>query len=120
MAYDIKIPINVNENKKMDMLEDFIANSRQSLRMLLLTHQYERLLDAQYGVGIRNYLFEPLTERLKENLISSIKNQASKYIRNITINEVIVTADEEERKLYVKIQYTYDSTITDNFILEVV
>ena len=120
MAYDVKVPINIGEDKKMQMLEDFIANSRQSLRMLLLTHQYERLLDANYGVGIRGYLFEPMTQQLKDNLSASIKNQAARYIPTISINKIDITAVEEEQKLYVKIGYTYDSTISDNFILEVV
>mgnify|MGYP003148570360 CR=1 FL=1 len=53
---------------------------KQNLKMLVLTAPGERVMIPSYGVGLRNYLFEPRTELTKKNIESKILEQISLFM----------------------------------------
>ena len=53
---------------------------KQNLKMLVLTAPGERVMIPSYGVGLRNYLFEPRTELTKKNIESEILEQISLFM----------------------------------------
>lgn len=58
-------------------------NTKQNVKMLLLTSPGERIMFPDYGVGLRNFLFESAPESA---IITRVRKQVRKYLRNkITI-----------------------------------
>ena len=54
-------------------------NTKQNVKMLLLTSPGERIMFPDYGVGLRNFLFENSPESA---IVSRIKSQVRKYLAN--------------------------------------
>jgi phage baseplate assembly protein W len=53
---------------------------KQNLKMLVLTAPGERIMIPNYGVGLRNYLFEAHTTLTKEDIESTILQQTSLFM----------------------------------------
>tara|TARA_Y100000310_G_C20373384_1_gene664596 strand:+ start:10 stop:396 length:387 start_codon:yes stop_codon:yes gene_type:complete len=93
---------------------------KQDFKMLVLTSPGERVMDPQFGVGIRRYLFEPLTANTYESIRRRIISQASTYMSYIVINGM--DFDDKGRQnstqntLYMKIFYEIPSLSDADFL----
>ena len=68
--------------------------AKQNFMNLMLTSPGERIMDKRFGVGLRNYLFEPATSSLAFDIGNRIRSQVERYLSFIEINEVLFnTAD---------------------------
>jgi phage baseplate assembly protein W len=88
------LPMSISSRGGINSNKTSKANTRQQLRMLFLTSPGERVMNADYGIGIRRYLFEPqsITSVVKER----ITKQVSKYIPHITLTSLeLVTVHEQ-------------------------
>lgn len=84
---------------------------KQNLKMLLLTSPGERIMDSDFGVGIRRSLFEQDTLALREQLNSRILQQVKKYISYIQIESIDFSApgENEENTMFITIRYSVPS-----------
>jgi len=57
---------------------------KQNLKMLVLTAPGERVMIPSYGVGLRNYLFEPNTKLVKDDIESKILEQINLFMPFLT------------------------------------
>lgn len=82
----------------------------QNIKMVLLTCPGEKLFNLEFGVGLRNYLFKNDTEMifgsdgllpLRENIIS----QFSKFLPQLTIEELKINISSDKNLLSIKISY---------------
>lgn len=78
---------------------------KMSLRNIILTNKYERLRQPDFGVGIRDYLFENFSPELINNLETSIKDQIERYEPRAKVQEVTVTPNDENLTLFVSITF---------------
>jgi phage baseplate assembly protein W len=60
---------------------------KQNFKNLILTSPGERMMNPDFGVGMRHYLFEP-NEHLIPNLRRRIVSQVKKYMPFIKINNI--------------------------------
>ena len=67
---------------------------KSNLINLLLTDQGERLMEPNFGVGVRSLLFEQYID--KETLKSRMIDQASIYIPEIEISDVFIKRENPE------------------------
>ena len=75
--------------------------------MLMLTAPGERVMDPNFGAGLRNYLFSHDLPSLKIKLENVITNQAASYMPMIRIDVVEISNNIGfEEKLDIKIFYT--------------
>jgi len=77
---------------------------KQNFRILLLTAPGERLTDSNFGVGIKNYLFELANEQTYSKVRTRITNQVSQYMPYITINNLrvgLVDADSQVMRVII-------------------
>jgi phage baseplate assembly protein W len=85
---------------------------RQNIKNLLLTNQGERVMDINFGVGIRSYFFEPMTSAVYGRIAESVHAQVAKYMPFVTVNGVDFHSGEElsgtGNVLGVSIRYTID------------
>ena len=70
-------------NKKVEQV------ARQNMKMLLLTSPGERVGIPQYGVGLKRFLFEPLSSGVVNSINNTIKNQMSKYLPAVRIDDIL-------------------------------
>jgi phage baseplate assembly protein W len=61
---------------------------KQNFKMLLLTSPGERIMIPDYGVGIRNYLFELKTPETYEEISAKISEQTKRYMPFIQLTRI--------------------------------
>ena len=80
-GYAPSLPLQVSaENDTYQYISDMKELVKQNVRTILFTAPGERIWDPQFGVGLRNYLFEFPTIDLKTEIGGRIKKQFEKYM----------------------------------------
>jgi phage baseplate assembly protein W len=69
------------------LISSYVNEVKQNFKNLLLTSPGERMMNPDFGVGLKHFLFEP-----KVHVVSKIRqrlqNQVSKYMPFVRINKV--------------------------------
>tara|TARA_B110000858_G_scaffold54229_1_gene62977 strand:+ start:138 stop:572 length:435 start_codon:yes stop_codon:yes gene_type:complete len=94
---------NVNMFKGTQTLKEQV---KSNLINLLLTEPGERVNEPNFGVGLKNLLFEPNLD--VEILKEKINTQIEFYIPLITLSGVDVNSIEDEYKLFIVISYSFN------------
>jgi phage baseplate assembly protein W len=117
IKYAPKIPFLIDSKTgNIENITNGLQNAKQNLKMVLLTNPGEKFMDPAFGVGLQKLLFDPSrffdAIDAKKTLSAIIIAQAEKYLIDITIQSVDVTADGERLRLV--INYLYKNTIADS------
>ena len=102
----ISLPLSLDEKGgpyKSNMTLDEVA--QQNIKMIVLTNPGERVMEPDFGVGIRNYLFEQETPFLVSDIQKRIGAQVQKYAPFIKIRELNIDIDSDNGFLSVEIKY---------------
>jgi len=84
-----KLPLLRDERFGVSAHTTIIGNAKQNLLNLLYTNPGERI-DQQYGVGLKRFIFQNLTEETLENMKGIIRSQIAAYMPNITVYGIAV------------------------------
>ena len=120
-------PLEINEetgNYREYGMTDLTKVIDQNLKMVLLTSPGEKLMNSNFGVGLRKYLFENESAistgvqynngktllPLRENIVSQI----STYIPYISIKNLEIGGSSYENMLSIKIEYFVQETQTSS------
>ena len=88
VGFSVKLPLTPDANDGFYKLnKTFGEVAKQNLKMVVLTATGERMMQPEFGVGLRNYLFGSQTE-VYENLPSVIESQVKRYVPYISIKRV--------------------------------
>lgn len=106
--YGPQWPLSKGEEDLFKMNQTRLDQARFEIKNLLLTSKGENLSDPNYGVGLRNYMFEMNnpTTRLKIN--TQIRLQMNKYMKNIAFvdSEVVASSDQiDSNSLSIRITF---------------
>lgn len=71
-------------------------NVRESIRVILLTRQRERLLLPNFGGGLDRYLFEPNTPGTRQRLSEEIERALARWEARIRVEAVTVETDDRD------------------------
>ena len=127
--YAPKIPLQLDDDGNFVKISDSLENIKQKLRMLILTNPGEKIMEPEFGVGVRKYLFESTrgaidysyNNNILESVIVSdfqskiekeILNQVAKYSNDIKIYKVVAAI--EEQKLILSVYYNYKGMLNDS------
>jgi len=102
----IALPLSLDEKDgpyKSNMTLDEVA--QQNIKMIVLTSPGERVMEPDFGVGIKNYLFEQETPFLVSDIQTRINTQVEKYAPFIKIRELNINIDSDSGFLSVQIKY---------------
>lgn len=83
-----KLPLTKDPVDGYALNKDYIDLVKQNLKMLLLTAPGERILIPEFGVGLRNYLFENITVTTFNTIETRIKEQVKIYMPFIELSEI--------------------------------
>jgi phage baseplate assembly protein W len=89
-----KLPLQIDPQDGYSLNKTYAEMVTQNLKMLILTAPGERIMDPKFGVGIRNYLFEPNYSTTHQEIDLKIKNQVNKYMPFLDVRTVILGPDE--------------------------
>lgn len=109
-GYSPKLPL--NNDRTSDGLyglnKTLIDSIKQNFKMLILTNPGERVMDSNFGVGLRAMLFEQDTELLREKLKTRVANQVKQYMDFLQIEEINISEPQqnEENTMYVLIRFS--------------
>jgi|TARA_R110000796_G_scaffold16996_1_gene52589 phage baseplate assembly protein W len=117
--YSPKLPLTRGTETSYIMLKNMAEVIKQNFRMLVLTGPGERIMLADFGVGLHRFFFEPMTPVLFEKVRSRIGQQASTYMPFLTIRSISFITSEEDsdlraNSLYVKIKYAIPALNADD------
>mgnify|MGYP001379419082 CR=1 FL=1 len=88
------------------LLKNFKNLIKQNFKMLILTVPGERVMEPNFGVGIKKYLFNNFNQQTYTEIDSKIRQQTAIYMPLITILEIrFGTADRDMNLLGVSIRY---------------
>ena len=110
------------------LTQNLRENTKQSLKMLVLTSPGERIMDTLFGVGAREYLFENLTDGLYRTFKARLNDQVARYLPIVDIIEVrfvdkekniVTSVTMESHILAIQIKYSITNlNIYDSLFIE--
>ena len=78
------------------------------LKNLLFTNPGEKISDPEYGVGVRKYLFEQMTDERLNNISTDIVDAIEGYLSYLELQRVMVTPSGENA-INISVQYSIPS-----------
>ena len=72
----------------------------QNLKMVVLTSPGERIMDINFGVGMRKYLFEMNDDITYASIASKIRSQVSRYLSFVEILKIEFKTSEDSPDLF--------------------
>lgn len=125
----LKTPVNISPKDGFYALTKNVReNAKQSLKMIVLTSPGERIMNPQFGVGIRGYLFEQFSDGLYRTVKSNIISQTKRYLPYVEIidvsffdtnKDVIERSDAEANVLAIEIKYAITNlNVFDSLFIE--
>jgi phage baseplate assembly protein W len=89
-------PLRIGARNQFLMVQDYKALVKQNFKNLLLTAPGERVMDSNFGVGLRNYLFKQNTSLTHGEINTRIYEQVQKYLPYIEVLDVVFNSSEDE------------------------
>lgn len=107
---DVSIGFGLNPfNKDLTRLTDVDAVKR-SIKSLVMTNKYERLLDPEIGGNIRAMLFEPMSPLSEGILEDYIKEVIENYEPRAILISVVVQSNFDSNSFIVTITFRVDTS----------
>jgi phage baseplate assembly protein W len=101
------------------MNKSILSVIKQNLKMLVLTIPGERVMEPNYGVGLKTYLFENFTNTTASRISSKIREQVRIYMPAVKISNITVdTSSQDTNTLAVILKYSV-AGITTNDLLQI-
>lgn len=112
-----KLPIIVTRNDTPENTKNIKENTQQNLKNLILTSPGERVMDIEFGVGLRNFLFENNTPTTKARLESRIYDQVNTYMPFVEITDLQISYyDSEPNLLDIKLRYDIKNIASEEIL----
>ena len=85
--------------------------AKQNFINLMLTSPGERVMDINFGAGLRQYLFEQKTSGLLETIASNVREQVRIYLPFIQLNAInfntsVESNESSEQVLEIRIDFS--------------
>ena len=125
----LKTPLTISpQDGFYSLTKDFVENTKQNLKMVVLTSPGERVMDPLFGAGLKQYLFEQFSDNLYKSIRSRVIQQVSIYLPYVEIvdinffdknKDVIERPDSEANVLAIEIKYAITNlNVFDNLFIE--
>tara|TARA_B100000900_G_C20549524_1_gene704119 strand:+ start:119 stop:517 length:399 start_codon:yes stop_codon:yes gene_type:complete len=109
-GFSAKLPLRYDsDDGPYSLLKTIKEMGQQNLRMLVLTNPGERIMDANFGVGVSQFVFEQFGNFAEEQLQQRILEQVSNYLPYINITNINFINRSEQNELGLEITYFIES-----------
>jgi phage baseplate assembly protein W len=89
---------------------------KRSIRNLIFTKKYERLIDPKIGADIESFLFEPIDAITTMSIKKAIETTLKNYEPRASIQEVLVQADYDRQRYNVSITFSLLNSSVQNTV----
>tara|TARA_R110000824_G_scaffold317510_2_gene504702 strand:- start:299 stop:679 length:381 start_codon:yes stop_codon:yes gene_type:complete len=102
-----KLPVRRDPADGFALTKTYAEMIKQNLKNLVLTSPGERMMDIEFGVGIRDFLFEQNISSVRTSLEGRIRTQVLTYMPFVEIRNVLFFPEsvEHPNRLKLAIQY---------------
>lgn len=118
-----KLPFTFDKVDGVKLTKDLTEEIKQNFKHLVLTNPGERVMDAEFGVGLLEFLFDFDSPTARANVKARINNQVSVYMPYLVVRNVSFLRREDDlnikpNELRVIINY-FITTLNEDDVLEV-
>lgn len=107
--YDIKFPFTENneEGLFLDLNNSVEDKALSDLVHVILTPKRSRIRRPDFGTDLMKFIFEMNDDTLWNDIRDEIKDSVSKFVENVTLNDIIILRDtNNDNKIVISIRYT--------------
>ena len=83
---------------------------KSNLLNFLLTGKRERIMNPGFGSGLRDIIFNPLTENLVEEIENLIINGIDTFFPNVIVNDLNVQLEQQSNTTIIALNYSLANT----------
>jgi phage baseplate assembly protein W len=83
-----KLPMSLHPSDGYKLTKTYKEMVKQNMKMLILTSPGERMMDPYFGVGLRNFLFQPNHPKTWGTIEGRIKIQVKKYMPFVKVQNI--------------------------------
>lgn len=91
-----KLPLQKDPIDGYALNKNYIEMTIQNIKMLILTAPGERIMQPEFGVGLRNYLFLNDSPQLRSDIRAKIKEQVAKFMPFIEVQQTLIDEIENQ------------------------
>tara|TARA_B100001250_G_C19599936_1_gene700157 strand:- start:329 stop:718 length:390 start_codon:yes stop_codon:yes gene_type:complete len=115
-----KLPLTRNNQDGYALNKTVLESVKQNVKMVVLTSPGERVMDPEFGVGIRRFLFENANTNTYGELRSRIANQIARYLPFVNILDIDIEPEQQGASsavaIKVELRYTVSSLSDVNIL----
>jgi len=114
-----------NKKSYADLSFDFTANPqtgdvatvkdavsvKRGIKNVLLTAPFERLFQPEFGSGIKNILFEPMTPLTEQRLSDACADAVDAWEKRASVIDITVISEEEYNRYRVAIKFSINNSL---------
>ena len=115
-AFGVKLPLTKDSADGFTSLKRIEDTVRQNLKMLILTNPGEKIMDVNYGVGIKSFLFSSRYNFTQTEIEQKIRDQVSFYMPAVIIRKIDFNLQQEQQTLSLAIFYDIPDIGTKDLI----
>jgi len=107
MALGVELPITADSGDGFTMLYSIRRTLHQNFKMLILTNPGERVMEPNFGVGIKQFLFANYTSDYRAQISARIQSQVQRYMPAIVVRSIdYLDTNPDRHKLAIRITYS--------------
>ena len=92
---------------------------KRGIKNVLLTAPFERLFQPEFGSGIKNMLFEPMTPLTEQRLSDACRDAIDAWEKRASVIDITVIPEEDYNRYRVAIKFSINnSLITEELDVE--
>tara|TARA_Y100000114_G_scaffold154435_1_gene176459 strand:- start:213 stop:611 length:399 start_codon:yes stop_codon:yes gene_type:complete len=113
--YSPKLPLALDGSNGYENNQTILEVIQQNLKMILLTSPGERIMDPNFGVGMKRFLFEQNNSSTYSIIRARIKRQVKQYMGFLQIHDILFNTEENNdnitaNQLLVTIKFSINNT----------
>ena len=84
---------------------------KRGIKNILLTAPFERLFQPEFGSGIKNILFEPMTPLTEQRLSDACRDAIDAWEKRASVINITVISEEEYNRYRVAIKFSINNSL---------
>jgi phage baseplate assembly protein W len=111
----VRLPLTLDSADGFGMLKTIKTVIKQNLKMLILTEPGERIMEPEFGVGMKRYLFQNFSDDVYSEIDSRIREQVAEYLPDVAIKRInFFLIEPDSNNIAFKLEYSIPSiAVTD-------
>jgi phage baseplate assembly protein W len=102
-----KLPLTIDSVDGYTSIKRLKALIKQNFKMIILTNPGERVMQPEFGVGIKQFLFENFSQNVYADIDVKIREQAATYLPVIRIiNLEFAESSMDNNEISIRIEFS--------------